>query len=341
MDLLKDFLRDSGFRSEWEKDFPEFDTESFLKENAERKVINIREELNRLDFDTCCKYDLINMYEALDIDDSQRKELAKYLAQGEDADFIGNYLSTMYNKRFKEDFDCDECDDKENEFEEYADNDTDFHMDILKKKSINESGIKLGKHLDELADLLTKEKEKFIDFGKRLVSGNPTSDRPYKDFTRRFAWDIYWYLKKAKGFMLDDNIDYNDDHIFSLMKAGLNKAGISINENDYRVQEESLKESKETESVKITENTQDTQKSRERRRAKITGPYNVPYTLTLKNQYNYTIVQYRIDPKNKTIEKGLFNWGDGKGSFFKNRKELQRHIDDLLSQGYKMIKSEE
>ena len=84
-----------------------------------------------------------------------------------------------------------------------------------------------------------------------------------------------------------------------------------------------------------------TPEQRARRRGKLTTPYDTTYTLTLKNKYNYTIIQYRVNEKDKTIEKGLFNWGDGKGSFFNNRKELQRHIDDLLAQGYKMVEKQE
>lgn len=162
--------------------------------------INIREELNELDKDTFNEYDLLNSYDACTLSDADKVKLVKMIVDGEDAEYIGSFLSD----KLTIDGECEDC----------------------------------------------------------LV-------------------------------------------------------------------DESLDEAKDTES------------SREKRRDKISGKYNATYTLTLKNQYNYTVIQYRIDPKNKTIEKGLFNWGDGKGSLFKNRKELQRHIDDLLSQGYKMIDSKE
>ena len=141
-------------------------------------------------------------------------------------------------------------------------------------------------------------------------------------------------LQGNYGYGWDDIVEYEQSE-YSEIKDDM---------KDYHENEPQYRHRVVTRRVSVDESikeAKDTATSREKRRDKISGPYQTIYTLTLKNQYNYTVIQYRIDPKNKTIEKGLFNWGDGKGSFFKNRKELQRHIDDLLAQGYKIIDSKE
>ena len=91
-----------------------------------------------------------------------------------------------------------------------------------------------------------------------------------------------------------------------------------------------IKESLET----LKEGT--TPEQREKQRRKVQGS-NKRYTLTLMNQFNYTIEQCIVDPDRKELIFGHFNMGDGKGSYFHNKKEYQRHIDDLKAQGYQVV----
>lgn len=75
-----------------------------LRESMEepRTKINIKEELNRMDADTYCKYDMMNIYESLCMTKDEKMELANLLKKGEDADYIGAYLNDKYNKKFQE-----------------------------------------------------------------------------------------------------------------------------------------------------------------------------------------------------------------------------------------------
>ena len=686
MDFLKDCLKNDTFRAEWEKDFPDFDVDGLLNEGMEKKVINIREELNRLDYETNCQYDLINLYEAAELDSQARKDLVKFLAQGEDADFIGNFLSQKYGAKCSDDlceetfaesrdedeFILDNADDMGFWFDEIqgdeekeqrvagvkrqylkktssldedidgeepkhlgdvignidfilvygdiddahlqsnytllkeADDDFDSYDEetlldmsdeqFLKVSDTTLNNVKNVEVLDRLARLdktrLTPEQlkiledeyknkyivdkddvQKFLDeikkcdnivivptaknqkfirenkltsndclsiihgldikdyyrntksfiyknLGNKLIifepkdvvlsdgrnlgdlviyvkldiddstnstvsavsihnsDENKQNDLPYKDDeeeiteentltesglhmddyhisdremltvgwekdkgfvvakiwrpdTNTNTWRTEWertypseegakrafkryvsklsenlseakdpylepwtpYTRRKDGFNSskesyahqlaknifgllsrdpqqdDGSFEYIIEYILGLdndrrwvgkapyeelsqeeidsiynSKSALEKYLLRYDVQTlarYGIDIERILLNKFHRDAKMIVEAKDTERSRANRRDKISGKFNVPYTLTLKNQYNYTVIQYRIDPKNKTIEKGLFNWGDGKGSFFKNRKELQRHVDDLLAQGYKMVESKE
>lgn len=44
--------------------------------------INIREQLNNIDRDTYCKYDLVNLYESVNRTTDEKKRIAKALSEG-------------------------------------------------------------------------------------------------------------------------------------------------------------------------------------------------------------------------------------------------------------------
>ena len=294
-----------------------------VDEGMEKKVINIREELNRLDYETNCQYDLINLYEAAELDSQARKDLVKFLAQGEDADFIGNFLSQKYGAKCSDDL-CEETFAESRDEDEFIlDNadDMGFWFDEVQGDEEKEERV-AGVERQHLRKSSAQKDETLTESGLR-IDDYDVSDRE----KLTVGWD------KDKGFV-----------VAKIWRP-------TTDTNTWRTEwertyssEEGAKRAFKRYVSKLSENlseAKDTERSRANRRDKISGKFDATYTLTLKNQYNYTVIQYRIDPKNKTIEKGLFNWGDGKGSFFKNRKELQRHIDDLLAQGYKMVESKD
>ena len=50
--------------------------------------INIRESLRNMDADSCCKYDLLTMYDACSFTDEDKADIAKLLFDKEDPEVI-------------------------------------------------------------------------------------------------------------------------------------------------------------------------------------------------------------------------------------------------------------
>lgn len=60
--------------------------------------VNIREDLNQMDKDTDCQYDLVTLYEACNFTDEDKKDIAKMIADKDDAEVIYDKLSKKYGK---------------------------------------------------------------------------------------------------------------------------------------------------------------------------------------------------------------------------------------------------
>ena len=58
--------------------------------------VNIREALNQMDKDTDCKYDLVTLYESCNLTEEDKKDIAKSIADKEDADVIYDKLVDKY-----------------------------------------------------------------------------------------------------------------------------------------------------------------------------------------------------------------------------------------------------
>lgn len=71
--------------------------------------VNIREALNQIDKDTDCKYDLVTLYEACNLTEDDKKDIAKMVADKEDADVIYDKLTDKYGNDIS--FDDDSTDD--------------------------------------------------------------------------------------------------------------------------------------------------------------------------------------------------------------------------------------
>lgn len=59
-------------------------------------TVNIRESLRNIDADSCCKYDLLTMYDACPLTDEDKAEIAKLLFENEDAEVIYQKLCTYF-----------------------------------------------------------------------------------------------------------------------------------------------------------------------------------------------------------------------------------------------------
>lgn len=58
--------------------------------------INIRESLRNMDADSCCKYDLLTMYDACSLTDEDKADIAKLLFENEDPEVIYQKLCTYF-----------------------------------------------------------------------------------------------------------------------------------------------------------------------------------------------------------------------------------------------------
>ena len=58
--------------------------------------INIRESLRNMDADSCCKYDLLTMYDACPLTDEDKADIAKLLFDNEDPEVIYQKLCTYF-----------------------------------------------------------------------------------------------------------------------------------------------------------------------------------------------------------------------------------------------------
>lgn len=59
-------------------------------------TVNIRESLRNIDADSCCKYDLLTMYDACPLTDEDKAEIAKLLFDNEDAEVIYQKLCNYF-----------------------------------------------------------------------------------------------------------------------------------------------------------------------------------------------------------------------------------------------------
>lgn len=71
--------------------------------------VNIREALNQMDKDTDCKYDLVTLYESCNLTEEDKKDIAKSIADKEDADVIYDKLVDKYGDDLS--FDDDDIND--------------------------------------------------------------------------------------------------------------------------------------------------------------------------------------------------------------------------------------
>ena len=58
--------------------------------------INIRESLRNMDADSCCKYDLLTMYDACSLTDEDKADIAKLLFDKEDPEVIYQKLCNYF-----------------------------------------------------------------------------------------------------------------------------------------------------------------------------------------------------------------------------------------------------
>lgn len=106
--------------------------------------VNIREALNQIDKDTDCKYDLVTLYEACNLTEEDKKDIAKMIADKEDADVIYDKLSTKYGKDVN--FDDDDISDITlEECDMITDSEGSIHFDYLEDASLEEDTIKTSK----------------------------------------------------------------------------------------------------------------------------------------------------------------------------------------------------
>lgn len=75
--------------------------------------VNIREALLTMDKDTCCKYDLYTLYEACNLSECDKKEIAKMIADKDDPDVIYDKLVDKFGEQDFSKIDDDVSDIKE------------------------------------------------------------------------------------------------------------------------------------------------------------------------------------------------------------------------------------
>ena len=106
----------------------------------------------------------------------------------------------------------------------------------------------LNEYLPEIEKLVKTNKSGIIEYGKALAN-KKVSNPNYKDFATRFTFDIFYKMKwKIPSVKEMSENSGKDSYIGSLFKQAFKNAGISLNEEDYKLKD-SIKD-KESASVR-------------------------------------------------------------------------------------------
>ena len=73
--------------------------EEEVEEGLKRTTVNISESLNTIDQDTCCEYDLYNLYESYNYSDEQKKNIATMLHENKSPKEIYDFMWNIYEGR--------------------------------------------------------------------------------------------------------------------------------------------------------------------------------------------------------------------------------------------------
>ena len=102
------------------------------------------------------------------------------------------------------------------------------------RENLKEAKGKLDDALPEVKEYINEYKDKIVEYGEALAKGEVA--RPnYKDYTTRFIYDIYWFLK-GRGFDITKYVnedDLQDKYIGTLMKKALSDCGVKITKDEY------------------------------------------------------------------------------------------------------------
>lgn len=211
--------------------------ESLEKEN---KMINIKEELNKLDLANGNKYDLLNIYECAKLTNEDKKEIAKLIKNKSSDKVIYDKLCEMLNK--------DSFDYEIDEYYHQATKDTKVKDWYKKSFPSDELGDEIPSKLtfDKIFDSITNDGVVGTDW---FVNDSIVRERIFDEMTRVFNVDYdFIYDKWLDSEEVDDiNEDYKqgdertftpDDEEYDLFKELANKLNeLSPNKHNYVVEQ--------------------------------------------------------------------------------------------------------